>query len=202
MTEIWLIRHGDCKRDAAGELQLTPKGWAEAHELTSHLILPPDLIVTSNTPRAKQTARPTIDLYPDIPRETWPIHTWRKDRMQGGALSDIHAASMEFDDMSARARKMALMAQDATPGLIFAFTHDKFMHMCRLEACMPQLTVPEKMSCFDAVAEQLPIPLCSIMHFTADEKGFRLHPEESAAFHQGFARLKAGGRVRDFSYIS
>src|SRR5688500_12168421 len=82
MTEIWLIRHGESESNAGlptfdtAEITLTPRGFAQAKHIVEAFSRPPSLIVTSPHLRARQSARPTIERFPQARLEEWPVHEY------------------------------------------------------------------------------------------------------------------------------
>lgn len=79
-TEVWLIRHGESEANAGlatsdpATIKLTPKGLAQAARVSALLDQTPSLLVTSNYVRAMQTAQSTIERFPNVPVEKWPVH--------------------------------------------------------------------------------------------------------------------------------
>ena len=61
-------------RDDLSQLELTEQGRQQAMELSTAWMKPPTFIVTSPYLRTRQRARSTIERYPDVPVEIWPIH--------------------------------------------------------------------------------------------------------------------------------
>lgn len=79
LVTAWLIRHGESAGNAGLPTQspastpLTERG----HEQATELQLPrPSLIVVSRFIRTRQTAEPTINRYPDVPIEVWPVEEY------------------------------------------------------------------------------------------------------------------------------
>ena len=76
--EIYIVRHGESEGNAGlpsqnhREIPLTEKGKTQAQEIPQHLPWEPELIVISPFLRARQTAQPTLDKYPDTAVEIWP----------------------------------------------------------------------------------------------------------------------------------
>lgn len=76
--EIYIVRHGESEGNAGlpsqnhREIPLTEKGKAQAKEVPQQLPWEPELIVISPFLRARQTARPTLDKYPNTAVEVWP----------------------------------------------------------------------------------------------------------------------------------
>jgi broad specificity phosphatase PhoE len=75
----WLVRHGQSTANAglptadAGEAPLTELGRRQAIAAARRVDRRPDLIVVSPFRRARETAAPLIDLWPDVRQESWPI---------------------------------------------------------------------------------------------------------------------------------
>jgi len=79
---IYLIRHAESVGNAGGRTAspsdnpLTEKGIRQSVELLKRLPEKPDLIVVSPYIRARQTARPLIEKYPDVPVEVWNVQEY------------------------------------------------------------------------------------------------------------------------------
>lgn len=77
--ELWLIRHGEAASNAgalgaaAHDAPLTEKGHRQARQVADALEGAPDLIVRSPFLRARQTAQPTMDRFPEVRSEDWPV---------------------------------------------------------------------------------------------------------------------------------
>jgi hypothetical protein len=109
------IRHGQSTGNAGipchdlALLELTELGHKQAREVAASWTETPSLIVTSPYLRTHQTAAPTIERFPNVPVEVWPIQefTYRPaqanlpgacafaagDRAIGRAPADQHPAS-------------------------------------------------------------------------------------------------------------
>lgn len=80
MLDFWFIRHGESETNAGLRSKsdaitpLTNKGRQQAEYVADAIEAPPDLIVLSQYSRTEQTALPTINKFPSVPVETWPIH--------------------------------------------------------------------------------------------------------------------------------
>jgi len=79
MLTCWLIRHGESESNAGlptGDMsliRLTEKGVEQANRVAQAFNDQPALIVTSRYVRASQTAQPTINRFPCVPVEEWPV---------------------------------------------------------------------------------------------------------------------------------
>lgn len=82
MPEIWLIRHGESESNAGlptsdtVTMPLTPRGLAQSRRVAESFATPPALIVTSPYLRSKQSARPTIERFPQARQEEWLVHEY------------------------------------------------------------------------------------------------------------------------------
>lgn len=80
MTQVWLIRHGESFANAGvptkdfSAITLTSRGVEQAQHIADAITRPPTLIVYSAYVRAKQTAQPTIEQFPSVPVEEFPVH--------------------------------------------------------------------------------------------------------------------------------
>jgi len=54
-------------------LELTELGWRQSREMAARWMEKPSLIVTSPYLRTQQTAAPTIERFPEVPVQVWPI---------------------------------------------------------------------------------------------------------------------------------
>ena len=79
MLTVRFVRHGESAANAGGTssdpalIPLTDLGWAQAKAVAETFSEAPDLIVTSPFERAKDTALPTTQRFPECPVEEWPI---------------------------------------------------------------------------------------------------------------------------------
>jgi 2,3-bisphosphoglycerate-dependent phosphoglycerate mutase len=80
MRRVWLIRHGESTANAGeitsdpGSIPLTQLGQSQARNVAEQFDRAPSLIVTSKYLRTQETAAPTIERFPDVPRAEWNIH--------------------------------------------------------------------------------------------------------------------------------
>ena len=79
MKEIWLIRHAESAANAGAvtslpePIPLTDRGLEQALCIAIYFDKQPDLIVVSPYLRAKQTAAPLLELYPDTILKQWNV---------------------------------------------------------------------------------------------------------------------------------
>ena len=80
MKHVRLIRHGESAANAGeaslnhASIPLTPKGVEQASLVAGSFTHAPDLIVASPFSRAQATAMQTVDAFPSVPFQIWPIH--------------------------------------------------------------------------------------------------------------------------------
>jgi len=76
---LWLIRHGQSSSNAGTWIadpqhaHLTPLGMEQAQNAAAAVTRQPDLIVMSPLQRARDSAGPIIQAWPNTPRAVWPI---------------------------------------------------------------------------------------------------------------------------------
>jgi len=76
---VVFIRHGQSTGNAGvpspdlATIALTDVGWQQARAVAAGWTEAPTLLVTSPYLRTQQTAAPTIERFPDVPVEVWPI---------------------------------------------------------------------------------------------------------------------------------
>lgn len=76
---VWLIRHGQSESNAGlptngpGSTPLTEQGRRQAELVADAFDRPPELIVVSPFRRARETATPTLERFPQVRCEEWPV---------------------------------------------------------------------------------------------------------------------------------
>ncbi|GLW65702.1 phosphoglycerate kinase [Actinomadura rubrobrunea] len=76
---MWLVRHGESESNAGlptngpAAAPLTALGRRQAERVAAQLPESPALIVSSPFVRARQTARATVERFPDVAYEEWPV---------------------------------------------------------------------------------------------------------------------------------
>ena len=79
MLTVHFVRHGESAANAGTAtsdpalIPLTEKGWEQARAVAESFDQAPSLIVTSPYERAADTAKPTIQKFPGVPVEVWPV---------------------------------------------------------------------------------------------------------------------------------
>ncbi|MFP3968963.1 histidine phosphatase family protein [Actinomadura fulvescens] len=151
---VWLIRHGESESNAGlptngpGASPLTRLGRHQAERVAASFQESPELIVSSSFVRARETAAPTRERFPEVPYEEWPVQEftylgnlhgpattgeqrrpfaeayWR--RADPGYINGGDGES--FHDLVTRARScLTRLADRPEQGLIAVFTHGIFM---------------------------------------------------------------------------
>ena len=169
------IRHGQSTGNAGipchdlALLELTELGWRQASEVAASWTETPDLIVTSPYLRTQQTAAPTIERFPEVPVDVWPIQefTYLQPSRWNGTLSVERMpvierywadADPEFCDGEGAESFRALLgrAQSAldrlkalpAESLVYVFSHGQFIQAVRSLAIDVALSETEKMRKF------------------------------------------------------
>jgi broad specificity phosphatase PhoE len=152
------IRHGQSTGNAGipctdlATIELTERGWSQARQVAEDWTDTPSLIVTSSYLRTRQTAAPTIERFPDVPVETWPIEefTYLQPSRWNGTLAADRAPHLErywseadpaycdgegaesFSTLLRRAEAaLARLAALASPGPVYVFSHGQFIQAVR-----------------------------------------------------------------------
>jgi probable phosphoglycerate mutase len=169
------IRHGQSTGNAGipchdlALLELTELGHKQAREVAASWTETPSLIVTSPYLRTHQTAAPTIERFPNVPVEVWPIQefTYLEPARWNGTLSSQRMPHIErywseadseycdgegaesFGDLLTRA-KTALDRLAALPAgsLVYVFSHGQFIQAVRSLVVESELSDRDKMRKF------------------------------------------------------
>jgi 2,3-bisphosphoglycerate-dependent phosphoglycerate mutase len=169
------IRHGQSTGNAGipardlSLLELTELGWRQAKQVAASWTEPPSLIVTSPYLRTQRTAAPTIERFPNVPVEVWPIQefTYLQPSRWNGTLSAERMPHIErywaeadpahcdgegaesFGTLLQRAQaalvRLAAMPDDA---LVYVFSHGQFIQAARSLVIDTALSSREKMRKF------------------------------------------------------
>ena len=173
--KVTFIRHGQSTGNAGipcndlSLLELTETGWRQAGAVAAGWTAAPDLIVTSPYLRTQQTARPTIERFPDVPVTIWPIQefTYLEPSRWNGTRSIERkpsieaywrAADPEFCDGPGAESFATLLrrAEDALGRLaelpedhrVFVFSHGQFIQAVRTIVLDPVATDRQHMERF------------------------------------------------------
>jgi 2,3-bisphosphoglycerate-dependent phosphoglycerate mutase len=193
---LWMIRHGQSTGNAGretndpGMIPLSVTGERQAAHVVDVFDHGPDLILTSPFLRARQTARPTLDRFPHVHVEEWPIQEFSYlGHLHGRAttaaerrpLVDAYWSAADpsdrdddrsesFLDVYARAAEFLKRLAQVEAGSAAAFTHGLFMRVV-LWVILTGETAPDadSMRRFHRFRSTYLIPNCSIIELT-------LHP--------------------------
>lgn len=172
---VVLIRHGQSTGNAGIPCDdlalpaLTEIGWRQAREVAQAWHERPTLIVTSPYLRTQQTAQPTVERFPDVPVEVWPIQefTYLQPSRWNGTLGHERLPSIEryweqadpdycdgpgaesFATLLKRSED-ALQRLQALPvdALVYVFSHGQFIQAVRSLILDTGLNAHEKMHLF------------------------------------------------------
>lgn len=187
MTTITFIRHGESTGNAGmaahdlSQIDLTEKGRQQAEDLARAWTERPTLIVTSPYLRARRTAQPTIERFPGVPVEQWPVQEFtylEPSRWNGTSRTSRlpaieaywQAADPEYRDGPGAESFSNLLrrAENALQGLaeardgsnVLVFAHGQFLQAVRLTLCLPNATDHEKMVWFPGFDREHPVRNC------------------------------------------
>jgi len=169
------IRHGQSTSNVGipchdlALVELTELGRQQSREVAESWTETPDLIVTSPYLRTQQTAAATIERFPNVPVQVWPIQefTYLQPNRWNGTLNSERMPHVErywaqadpefcdgegaesFGTMLKRAR-YALCRLDALPAewLVYVFSHGQFIQAVRSLVIDSGLTQQEMMQKF------------------------------------------------------
>lgn len=186
------IRHGESAGNAGAvthdvvKIALTEKGQRQAKELAGQWTEPPTLIIVSPYLRTRLTAQPTIDRFPNVPVEEWPVQefTYLEPSRWNGTATAARRPAVEawwqaadptyrdgpgaetFSDLLRRV-ETALERLKALPqgDHALVFSHGQFMQAVRLTVLFPKDTEQEKLARFRDFDRAH--PLCNCAMFTA-----------------------------------
>jgi broad specificity phosphatase PhoE len=152
------IRHGQSTGNAGipchdlATIELTERGWDQARRVAANWTETPSLIVTSPYLRTQQTAAPTIERFPDMPVEVWPIEefTYLQPSRWNGTLAADRAPHLirywgeadpaycdgegaeSFGALLRRAEAaLGRLAALPSPGPVYVFSHGQFIQAVR-----------------------------------------------------------------------
>lgn len=198
MARVWLIRHGESESNTGlpagepGASPLTEVGRRQAREIAESLAEPPRLIVTSPYLRARQTALPTIERFPDVVCEEWPVQeftflgelhgqvTTTADRRplteayweRADPQHAVNGAE-SFADLLTRTQEFLARLGEREPGPIAVFTHGLFIRAVMWSLLTGTTTADsEAMRGFRRFADTYLVPNGSIteMRYTAEKR--------------------------------
>ncbi|WPN44524.1 histidine phosphatase family protein [Pseudomonas sp. P8_241] len=148
-----LIRHAESAANAGlattapDSIQLTEKGQLQARALVESITTTPDLIVSSPFERAIATALPTVERFPHVPFQLWPVEEFTylsPNRFAGSTQADrkpfaqhywengdaeiVDGPDAEsFDNLLERADAMLAKLADQDAQNILVYSHGQFI---------------------------------------------------------------------------
>lgn len=189
---VRFIRHGESVANAGGVtaepagIPLTQLGREQARAIARTFAEPPGLIITSPYLRARDSAAPTAERFPDVPFEVWPVQEFASlalarcvntSSMQRRPWVEAHWALADpalvdglgaesYAELVGRVRTALLRLSDLTAGSVIVFSHGQFMkavHWEIAEASPP--ATPETMLAFRSF--HLAAPIANVEGFVA-----------------------------------
>ncbi|RPJ25264.1 MAG: phosphoglycerate mutase family protein [Chloroflexi bacterium] len=190
MKEVWLIRHAESAANAGlpgSDPALTPlteKGCQQAAKVSTVIPTIPSLIVVSPYIRTQQTARLTMQLFPEVECQEWDIQEFTylspilcentTSRQRRPMVEEywkrndplyVHGEGAEsFLNFHKRVCDMHQRIERIDRGLILIFGHGQFMRLfllcLLLRAFEPVPDLMQKFSLFNQLYE---IPNCGIL---------------------------------------
>ena len=151
------IRHGQSTGNAGvpchdlASIELTDLGHEQARDIAGSWTEAPSLIVTSPYLRTRQTAAPTMERFPDVPVEVWPIEefTYLQPSRWNGTRSAERMPYLErywaaadpdycdgegaesFATLLRRAEAALARLLAHAPGAVYVFSHGQFIQAVR-----------------------------------------------------------------------
>jgi broad specificity phosphatase PhoE len=196
------IRHGQSTGNAGvpcidlATIELTETGWRQAREVARAWTEVPSLIVTSPFLRTKQTAEATVQRFPDVPVEVWPIEefTYLQPSRWNGTRSAERMPHLEqywsqadptycdgdgaesFGTLLRRAQAtLDRLAALPSPGPVYVFSHGQFIQAARAVVAEAELDDRGKMLRFWRKGEPPAIGNAELVEFRLAMNGWYLH---------------------------
>lgn len=212
------IRHGQSTGNAGipctnlATIELTEKGWNQARDVAASWDARPTLIVTSPYLRTQQTAAPTIERFPDVAVEVWPIEefTYLQPSRWNGTLAADRAPHLErywgeadpaycdgegaesFGALLGRAEAaLARLAALPSSSLAFVFSHGQFIQAVRAVVTEPELDDQAKMRRFWRSGEPPVIGNAELILFERTDGRWHHRPGGRTNFAQIMASIDA-----------
>ncbi|MFI8376158.1 histidine phosphatase family protein [Pseudomonas helleri] len=194
MLTVHFVRHGESAANAGNAtsdpalIPLTDRVWEQAQAVAESFDQAPSLIVTSPFERAADTAKPTIQRFPGVPVEVWPVEEFTylsPSRCANTTAADRKpwvdsywlSADPEFTDgpgtesfagLIQRARECLCRLHGMT-GMAVVFGHGQFIHAVRwLVIESPMRIDSEAMRAFRAFDLKYPISNCQVITINHD----------------------------------
>lgn len=195
------IRHGQSTGNAGvpchdlSTIELTELGWRQAREVARGWMEAPTLIVTSPYLRTRQTAEATIQRFPDVPVEVWPIEefTYLQPSRWNGTRSAERMPHLErywseadpaycdgegaesFGTLLRRAEAaLDQLAALPSPGPVYVFSHGQFIQAVRAVVTETELDDRGKMLRFWRKGEPPAIGNAELVDFSKTSSTWHL----------------------------
>ena len=196
------IRHGQSTGNAGMQchdlatIELTEKGWNQARQVAADWTETPSLIVTSPFLRTQQTAAPTIERFPNVPVEVWPIEefTYLQPSRWNGTLAADRAPYLvrywgeadpaycdgegaeSFGALQRRAEAaLERLAALPSPGPVYVFSHGQFIQAVRAVVTESELDDRGKMLRFWRKGEPPAIGNAELVEFGWSDASWQGH---------------------------
>jgi 2,3-bisphosphoglycerate-dependent phosphoglycerate mutase len=180
--QVRLIRHGQSEANIGlpsvdGTTPLTELGHEQARRIAAAFDTAPELIVISPQRRARQTAQPTVDRYPEAPRQEWPVHEFHHlPAFADGVVTldfllphlaayweradphERHPGKESFTDLLDRAEDLLRRLAERPEDRIAVFSHGTFLRAVLYVVTATAERTPAGMRDFHAYHEANPLP--------------------------------------------
>ena len=196
MKNIWLIRHGESSSNAnlvtthPATTTLTEKGLLQSECVATAIQEPPELIIHSPYLRARQTAYATINKFPDVMVEEWPIqeftylphsaylNTTRAERhapvnSYWTECNPARKASPEAESFIQFMHRMQDFIERITQrkGRVLVFTHGHVIRAMIMHIITSTLEPnAHGMAKYRSLREAIEIPNCAILKIRLDQQ--------------------------------
>jgi broad specificity phosphatase PhoE len=196
MPIVWLIRHAESEANAGlptsgpADIPLTRRGVRQAKYVADRLEEAPALIVASPYLRTQQTAQPTIERFPTVESQVWPVQEFTyisPDRCYNTTVKDrrpmVEAywdradpayvdgeGAESFCALIDRVGNLAGRLRAYGDELIVIFTHGQFIRALVWTLLTGSTAhAAESMRQFRPFAAAFPVPNASIMRLQVGE---------------------------------
>lgn len=195
---VWFIRHAESESNAGLPMEdtrlvpLTPKGIEQARQFANVFARPPSLIVTSYYWRSQQTAQPTIERFPDVPRAVWPVEEFfylarfrgrlstRQERLEAAdaywqRCDPFYRESEDaetFAELVQRIQSTLERLRQQEPGFVAVFGHGAFMRVMFWALFTGSFEVSaERMRQFRTIGLLFRVPNTAMIKLRFDQEG-------------------------------
>ncbi len=211
---VWLIRHAESESNAGlatrdtARISLTPKGIEQARRLAQLLPGPPSLVVTSAYRRSQETAQATLERFPAVRQEVWPVHEFTYLARFRGQLTTPEQrrpaaeaywqrcdpfyregeGAETFAELVQRIQSTLERLRQQEPGFVVIFGHATFMRVMYWTLFTGSFAVSvERMRQYSAIGLLLKIPNTAIITLRFGADGLWFSPIITAHLVEGAA---------------